>query len=417
MGKATGAFLILAGIGTAALVLPSVDKDAERQLADVVRIATGASNASAPAPIAASAVKATSTAPRVGSLPFPVVTPPPVPAARPSQAAPSNPIATATIATSVAAPSKINPVITAPTAPIVGEASRVDTNDSRAATLTRDIQRELKRVGCYDGEVSGDWNTGTRKAMKTFIDRVNATLPTDAPDHILKTLVQGHPGNACGTTCPSGQSLASNGRCLPSAILAQRDGSFVKKRIATAQEPIVKPQAPRNEANLAAKSETPVIRSAEASSWTTTTNAVPQPVPAPLPGRMAIGAPRADSPNTQVMISPPLTSNAWSKSKQIAAINSDDNTQPTTKQSAPAISSDADEGEPKTTIKKSSTSASPAPRAAAASQPRERRASPPFAVYRAAPPPPQIRYVAPSWQAPARRFGPQIFSEQARWAR
>ena len=41
MGKATGVFLILAGVGTAALVLPAVDKDAERQLAEVVRIATG----------------------------------------------------------------------------------------------------------------------------------------------------------------------------------------------------------------------------------------------------------------------------------------------------------------------------------------------------------------------------------------
>jgi len=46
MGKATGVFLILAGIGTATLVLPAVDKDAEKQLADVVRIATGATRQS-----------------------------------------------------------------------------------------------------------------------------------------------------------------------------------------------------------------------------------------------------------------------------------------------------------------------------------------------------------------------------------
>ncbi len=85
--------------------------------------------------------------------------------------------------------------------------------------LIRSIQRELKRVGCYAGDVDGDWGPGSRRAIIGFTDRVNATLPTAQPDFILLTLLQGHQGIACGRTCPAGQSLSDNGRCLPNAVL------------------------------------------------------------------------------------------------------------------------------------------------------------------------------------------------------
>src|SRR5262245_46536363 len=65
------------------------------------------------------------------------------------------------------------------------------------ASLARQLQSELKRVGCYDGEISGVWTARTRTAMKAFTDRVNATLPVHKPDHILLALVQSHPGVAC----------------------------------------------------------------------------------------------------------------------------------------------------------------------------------------------------------------------------
>jgi hypothetical protein len=49
-------------------------------------------------------------------------------------------------------------------------------------TLARELQKELKRVGCYVGEVNGAWSPSTRRAMKMFIDRVNASLPVEEPD-------------------------------------------------------------------------------------------------------------------------------------------------------------------------------------------------------------------------------------------
>jgi len=89
------------------------------------------------------------------------------------------------------------------------------------ASLARELQRELRRVGCYDGELNSNWTPATRKAIKAFIDRVNAKLPIDEPDHILLVLVQGHRDRACGVPCPAGQGLADDGGCLPNAILAQ----------------------------------------------------------------------------------------------------------------------------------------------------------------------------------------------------
>jgi hypothetical protein len=85
------------------------------------------------------------------------------------------------------------------------------------ASLTREIQRELKRVGCYDGEIDGRWNPRSRAAMKTFADQVNAELPIDRPDYVLLRLVQVHQGKACSpsesnTARPTAPSLLYEGR-------------------------------------------------------------------------------------------------------------------------------------------------------------------------------------------------------------
>lgn len=88
-------------------------------------------------------------------------------------------------------------------------------------SLTRQLQRELKRVGCYSGEISGVWTTSSRMAMKSFTDSVNASLPIDNPDPVLLSLVQGHQNVACTVQCASGQTAAENGRCMPTAVLAK----------------------------------------------------------------------------------------------------------------------------------------------------------------------------------------------------
>ena len=103
--------------------------------------------------------------------------------------------------------------------PVVPKAAAPLDSRSRAA-LAREIQAELKRVGCYGGAIDGSWGTASKRAMVAFIERVNASLPLGEPDDILLLLVKSHAPGTCGISCPVGQSLrrttaASPMRSLP----------------------------------------------------------------------------------------------------------------------------------------------------------------------------------------------------------
>lgn len=90
--------------------------------------------------------------------------------------------------------------------------------------LARSLQSELKRVGCYSGTVDGDWGGASKRAMTSFLQKVNATLPVEAPDYILLTLLQGHADKACGVECPGGQGMSADGRCVSNVIVAHGPG-------------------------------------------------------------------------------------------------------------------------------------------------------------------------------------------------
>src|SRR5262249_32024588 len=62
-------------------------------------------------------------------------------------------------------PSRPEPV---PRAAAAAAAKSIDPDDR--AALARELQRELKRVGCYNGEITGVWTTSSRMAMKTFVE-------------------------------------------------------------------------------------------------------------------------------------------------------------------------------------------------------------------------------------------------------
>jgi hypothetical protein len=137
--------------------------------------------------------------------------------------------------------------------------------------LTRDIQRELKRVGCYGGDVDGVWGGGSRRAILGFMERVNASLPTSEPDVYILALLRSQDEAVCGAVCPSGQSMTAGGRCQPAAIVAQAgshgdvaDGAETRPRARAMQD--------------VAAADLPTI---------------PQPGGAAFEGRMSIGGPRA----------------------------------------------------------------------------------------------------------------------------
>ena len=133
-------------------------------------------------------------------------------------------------------------------------------------SLAQELQRELARVGCYDGQINGVWTTSTRQAMKVFLERVNAILPTTQPDGILLALIQGQRAKTCGTSCPSGQAPTDDGRCTPTAILSRE-----------------------------AHQDQPKKATIATSAWSTTTTLAPMLPSAPLQGRMALAGPKAES--------------------------------------------------------------------------------------------------------------------------
>jgi hypothetical protein len=165
-------------------------------------------------------------------------------------------------------------------------------------SLTRELQRELKRVGCYQGEISGAWSQPTRNAMRAFTERINASLPVEEPDAVLLALVQGHQDRACGMPCPVGQGLAADGRCLPNAILAH--GKKPPPALASAAQ-----------RTTATADRAPGAATISGWATTTTTTPVPLPEPGPAPeGRMALSGPTGDQARAApeaARVGPPAT--------------------------------------------------------------------------------------------------------------
>ena len=186
--------LIAAGVGLVAYVMPTSESGREQRLAAVVSIATNATRlprADEPASRFA-APKLVAPAPQAVSSGRVQLVPSPARTADPAAPAPR---------------------------PVIHRAAPSSVGDpDQRADLVRDIQHELRRVGCFEGEPDGRWNAAAQRAMSAFNDRVNATLPVDEPDQILLTLVQGRASRVCNAACPAGQSMSTAGRCLPTAV-------------------------------------------------------------------------------------------------------------------------------------------------------------------------------------------------------
>jgi len=191
MSKAAGVVLILGGLGLAAFAMSS-------------EFAVRGSDA-------ARRVEEAKITPAEAKVVEPMAVPRPQPVLR-----------TAAAPRPEAVPSGSAPVIVT-LAPRSGDAapSRTAAIPRDRDSLARELQKELRRVGCYEGELNGVWTPATRRAMKTFTDRVNATLPVDEPDAVLFALVQSQQDRVCGKPCPVDQGLSEDGRCLPNAILAK----------------------------------------------------------------------------------------------------------------------------------------------------------------------------------------------------
>jgi hypothetical protein len=155
--------------------------------------------------------------------------------------------------------------------------------------LARDLQRELKRAGCYWGEITGAWSPGTKRAMAAFMDRANATLPINEPDYILLSLVESHSEISCSAACPSGQMMDQSGRCVPNAVIAQaskRTKRLEAHRVADARTTVDPPRV--------AATQPEQLPWLDRDGRSIVVQATPR--SAPPPGMMSIGGPGVGMP-------------------------------------------------------------------------------------------------------------------------
>ena len=194
------------------------------------------------------------------------------------------------------------------TTPAVVPKTLSPTDPDARYKLVLDIQQQLRRVGCYRGRLDGSWGLATKDAMREFTDRVNATLPLDAPDYVQLALIQSHADNACGA-CPAGQSLSASGRCAGRLIPAQAKQANAPQ-LATEQKEVL---PWKTMSGTEGEVGQPLFRPAP------TTGASTQ----PLPERMAIGGPNPTSVDEQQnvpAVAPPVAA-ATPPGKATAALD------------------------------------------------------------------------------------------------
>jgi len=198
MGKLSGTVLILAGVSMATYTLfPQPDAATKAMTAE---------HAVQARPPPAPATTAPAVAPKPDESPAPPVAPP-APRTEPAPATSPPPT---TLAPPPVGPQKLRAgasppvrVAEAPPRLPVGETAATASPPLDRPALTREIQRQLKRIGCYQGEISGVWSPTVRQAVRTVTDRVNASLPTDQPDPVLLAMVQGQEPGTCAASCPN----------------------------------------------------------------------------------------------------------------------------------------------------------------------------------------------------------------------
>jgi hypothetical protein len=78
--------------------------------------------------------------------------------------------------------------------------------------LARSLQLELKRVGCFNGTINGEFDDATKAAWDNFAKRASINMPDDLLSETIKA-VRGVDRRICPIICPDGQRLEGE-RCV-----------------------------------------------------------------------------------------------------------------------------------------------------------------------------------------------------------
>jgi uncharacterized caspase-like protein len=97
--------------------------------------------------------------------------------------------------------------------------------------IARSLQLELKRVGCFDGAINGEFGTSTRNALRNFGKLAAVTVPADELSVETLRIIRGIDKRVCPLNCKSGERTDGE-RCIQIVCPAGqvlRDGACAAK--------------------------------------------------------------------------------------------------------------------------------------------------------------------------------------------
>ncbi|MGY8704227.1 caspase family protein [Bradyrhizobium sp. 18BD] len=105
---------------------------------------------------------------------------------------------------------RVNLAATAPTAAPVSTASPAGTNvasltpATMPADLTRSVQTELGRVGCFSGQADGNWTTSSQRSLSQFNRYAGTKLDVKVASTDALDAVKAKPSRVCPLVCEHG---------------------------------------------------------------------------------------------------------------------------------------------------------------------------------------------------------------------
>jgi uncharacterized caspase-like protein len=115
-----------------------------------------------------------------------------------------------------------------------------------AQDIPRLLQSELKRVGCKTGDIDGEWNASSRRALSLFNDSAGTKLDVKLASLDALDVVRSKTGRVCPLgcergyrangdqcvkiTCDSDQVLGPNGTCRPREAHAARAATHTERK-------------------------------------------------------------------------------------------------------------------------------------------------------------------------------------------
>jgi cytoskeletal protein RodZ len=123
------------------------------------------------------------------------------------------------------------------------DAGQADMAPLSGSALTQQIEMELMRVGCYAGQIDGNWSSSQVKlSVAKFVKAASLTKTPDQPTSDFLNSIRGQSSRICPLECAKTET-ASNGQCLaktcPQGEKLNSDGDCegVKERTASRPAP------------------------------------------------------------------------------------------------------------------------------------------------------------------------------------